>query len=54
MIGIAEVVHSAQLAISETYRPFEFYFVAAALYYVLNLILEAALRWIEGIVELSR
>ena len=54
MIGIAEVVHSAQMAISETYRPFEFYLTAAALYYVLNLILEAGLRWIERTVELSR
>ena len=54
MIGIAELVHSAQLAISETYRPFEFYLVAAALYYVLNLILEAVLGRIERKVELSR
>ena len=44
MIGIAELVHSAQLAISETYRPFEFYLTAAALYYVLNLVLEAGPR----------
>jgi polar amino acid transport system permease protein len=54
MIGIAELVHSAQLAISETYRPFEFYITAAALYYILNLILEAVLRRIERKVELSR
>ena len=54
MIGIAELVHSAQLVISETYRPFEFYLTAAALYYVLNLILEAVLRGIERKVELSR
>jgi polar amino acid transport system permease protein len=54
MIGIAELVHSAQLAISETYRPFEFYLTAAALYYVLNLILEAVLGRIERKVEFSR
>ncbi|WP_313523720.1 amino acid ABC transporter permease [Shinella sp.] len=54
MIGIAELVHSAQLVISETYRPFEFYLTAATLYYVLNLILEAVLRGIERKVELSR
>lgn len=54
MIGIAELVHSAQLAISETYRPFEFYLVAAVLYYALNLILEAVLGRIERKVELSR
>lgn len=54
MIGIAELVHTAQLAISETYRPFEFYLTAAALYYVINLVLEAGFRWIERRVELSR
>ena len=54
MIGIAELVHSAQLAISETYRPFEFYLTAAAIYYVLNLILETILGRIERKVELSR
>jgi polar amino acid transport system permease protein len=54
MIGIAELVHSAQLVISETYRPFEFYLTAAALYYILNLVLEAILRGIERKVELSR
>lgn len=54
MIGIAELVHSAQLLISETYRPFEFYLTAAALYYILNLILEAILSRIERQVELSR
>ena len=54
MIGIAELVHSAQLAISETYRPFEFYLTAAVLYYLLNLILEAVLGRIERKVELSR
>ena len=49
-----ELVHSAQLVISETYRPFEFYLTAAALYYILNLVLEAILRGIERKVELSR
>jgi polar amino acid transport system permease protein len=54
VIGIAELVHSAQLAISETFRPFEFYITAAALYYILNLVLEAALRLFERHVEASR
>ncbi|RUX77442.1 MULTISPECIES: amino acid ABC transporter permease [unclassified Mesorhizobium] len=54
VIGIAELVHSAQLAISETFRPFEFYITAAALYYILNLVLEAALRRSERHVEVSR
>jgi len=54
VIGIAELVHSAQLAISETFRPFEFYIAAAALYYILNLVLEAGLRLVERKVEVSR
>jgi polar amino acid transport system permease protein len=54
VIGIAELVHSAQLAISETFRPFEFYITAAALYYILNLALEAGLRRFERHVEISR
>src|SRR5690606_36796654 len=54
MIGSAELVHSAQLAISESYRPFAFYITPAILYYVLNLILEAVLGRIERKVELTR
>jgi polar amino acid transport system permease protein len=54
VIGIAELVHSSQLAISETFRPFEFYITAAALYYILNLVLEAGLRRFERRVEVSR
>jgi polar amino acid transport system permease protein len=54
VIGIAELVHSSQLAISETFRPFEFYITAAALYYILNLALEAGLRRFERRVEVSR
>ncbi|RWC70423.1 amino acid ABC transporter permease [Mesorhizobium sp. M8A.F.Ca.ET.165.01.1.1] len=54
VIGIAELVHSAQLAISETFRPFEFYITAAVLYYILNLVLEAALHRFERHVEVSR
>ncbi|MCX2698185.1 amino acid ABC transporter permease [Ochrobactrum chromiisoli] len=54
IIGIAELVHSAQIAISETYSPFEFYLTAAALYYLANLVMEAGLRRIEGKVEVTR
>lgn len=54
VIGIAELVHSAQLAISETFRPFEFYITAAALCYILNLVLEMGLRRFERHVEVSR
>ena len=54
VIGIAELVHSSQLAISETFRPFEFYITVAALYYILNLVLEAGLRRVEKQVEVTR
>jgi len=40
VLGITELVLSAQRGISETYRPFEFYFVAAVLYYLVNLLME--------------
>lgn len=54
VLGVAELVHASQLAISETYRPFEFYITAAALYYLLNLLLEAGLRAVERKVEATR
>lgn len=54
VIGVAELVHASQLAISETYRPFEFYVVAAVLYYVLNLMLEGILKLVEMKVEATR
>lgn len=43
VIGITELVHASQQAISETYQPFEFYVTAAIIYYLLNLVLEAGL-----------
>jgi polar amino acid transport system permease protein len=54
VIGVAELVHAAQLAISETFRPFEFYITVAALYYLLNMVLETGLRVLERRVEASR
>ncbi|MGP1255491.1 MAG: amino acid ABC transporter permease [Kiloniellales bacterium] len=54
VLGVAELVHAAQLAISETYRPFEFYIAAAVLYYALNILLESALRFVERKVEATR
>lgn len=54
VIGVTELVHSSQLAISETYRPFEFYILAAALYYILNLALQGILRIVETRVEATR
>ena len=53
-IGVMELTMSAQRAISQTFRPFEFYLAAAALYYVLNLLLQQALRVIERRTALTR
>jgi polar amino acid transport system permease protein len=53
-IGVAELVHAAQLAISETFRPFEFYIAAAVFYYVINLVLEAGLRRVERRIQQAR
>lgn len=54
VIGVSELTLSAQLAIGRTYRPFEFYVVAAACYYVINLGMEAVLRRIERRVQAAR
>jgi polar amino acid transport system permease protein len=54
VIGVSELTLSAQLAIGRTYRPFEFYALAAVLYYFINLGMEAVLRTIESRVRMSR
>ncbi len=54
VIGVTELTLSAQLAIGRTYRPFEFYILAAVLYYVINLCMEAVLRRIEERVQATR
>ena len=54
IIGIAELVYSAQRAVSETYSPFEFYLAVAVIYYAVNLVLEAGLHLLENKVEMSR
>ena len=54
IIGVMELTLSAQKAISETYRPFEFYIAAAAIYYVLNAGLEYLLARIEKRTALTR
>lgn len=54
VIGVAELTLGAQQAISRTYRPFEFYLVAAVLYYLINLMMEAAQRRIERRISASR
>jgi len=47
VIGVMELTLSAQRAISDSFRPFEFYIAAAAIYYVLNLGLEHGVRIAE-------
>ncbi|TLP44171.1 MULTISPECIES: amino acid ABC transporter permease [Cohaesibacter] len=54
VIGVTELTLSAQLAIGRTYRPFEFYAVAAVCYYIINLGMEAVLRNLERRVQASR
>jgi len=54
VIGVAELTLTSQLAISKTFRPFEFYLAAAACYYVINLGLEYGLRKIEKRVAAAR
>lgn len=53
-IGVMELTMSAQRAISQTFRPFEFFLAAAVLYYVLNLVLQQVIRLIERRTDLSR
>lgn len=54
VIGVSELTLSAQLAIGRTYRPFEFYVLAAVFYYIINLGMEAVLRRIERRVQAAR
>ncbi|PWJ20291.1 amino acid ABC transporter permease [Jannaschia seohaensis] len=54
VIGVSELTLSAQRAIGATYRPFEFYLLAAAFYYVINLGMEWVQRRIERRISLSR
>ena len=54
VIGVTELTLSAQLAIGRTYRPFEFYVLAALFYYVINLGMEAVLRRIERRIRAAR
>jgi len=54
VIGVSELTLSAQLAIGRTYRPFEFYVLAAAVYYVINLGMEAVQRRIERRIAAAR
>jgi His/Glu/Gln/Arg/opine family amino acid ABC transporter permease subunit len=54
IITVPELTLSAQRAISETFRPFEFYFAAGAIYYGINYFLELGLKRVEMKTALSR
>ncbi|MCZ4271848.1 amino acid ABC transporter permease [Maritalea porphyrae] len=54
VIGVSELTLSAQRMIGKTYRPFEFYLAAAALYYIINLSMEWVQRKIERRIAISR
>lgn len=54
VIGVSELTLSAQRVIGKTYRPFEFYLLAAAFYYVINLCMEWVQRKIERRISISR
>ena len=47
VIGVMELTLAAQRAISDSFRPFEFYIAAAIIYYILNLILELVVQRAE-------
>lgn len=54
IITVPELTLSAQRAISETFRPFEFYFAAGAIYYGINYFLELGVKRVETKTALSR
>lgn len=47
IITVPELTLSAQRAISDTFRPFEFYIAAGAIYYIVNYLLEMSLNRVE-------
>jgi polar amino acid transport system permease protein len=54
IITVPELTLSAQSGISETFRPFEFYFAVGAIYYAINSVLEFGLKRVEMKTALSR
>ena len=47
IITVPELTLSAQRAISDTFRPFEFYIAAGVIYYMVNYFLELGLKRVE-------
>ena len=54
MITVPELTLSAQRAISESFRPFEFYITAGVIYYLINAVLEVVLKRLELKTALAR
>jgi len=54
IITVPELTLAAQRAISDTFRPFEFYIAAGAIYYVVNYFLEMGLKRVEMKTALAR
>lgn len=54
IITVPELTLSAQRAISDTFRPFEFYIAAGVIYYLVNYLLEMGLRGVEKKTALYR
>lgn len=54
IITVPELTLSAQRAISDTFRPFEFYIAAGVIYYLVNYFLEMGLRGVEKKTALYR
>jgi len=54
IITVPELTLAAQLGISETFRPFEFYLAAGAIYYAINSVLEFGLKRVEMQTAMSR
>lgn len=47
IIGVFELVRQAQLAVSQTFRPFEFYTAIAAIYILLTVLLSQGVNYLE-------
>jgi len=47
IIGVFELVRQAQLAVSQTFRPFEFYTAVAAIYILLTVLLSQGVSYLE-------
>ncbi len=47
IIGVFELIRQSQLAVSQTFRPFEFYTATALIYIALTLLLSQGVNWLE-------